>query len=203
MNLTGKPGRGQVAAGAALHADDLEAGSACRSQCERRYPGGIHQGLLRRRRPQEGQRRIDQDQQRGPRPGRLLDVPPKRAARVGLCRAARREDLLPAQPRLGSEGRSEGPAPAQEPCRGKTDRPGQCARRRMDLRPRDRERRLLRRRGSPRDLQLPAAASSSSPARSPGTPPRSSTGWPRSCGSATSTPNATGAMPRTTSRRCG
>ena len=48
-----------------------------------------------------------------------------------------------------------------------------------------------------------AAASSSSPARSPGTPPRSSSGWSTSCRSATSTPSATGATPRTTSRRCG
>ncbi len=48
-----------------------------------------------------------------------------------------------------------------------------------------------------------AAASSSSPARSPGTPPRSSMAWSRSSRWATSTPSATGATPRTTSRRCG
>ena len=48
-----------------------------------------------------------------------------------------------------------------------------------------------------------AAGLSSSPARSPGTPPRSSTGSPASCAWATSTPNATGATPRTTSKRCG
>ncbi len=47
------------------------------------------------------------------------------------------------------------------------------------------------------------AAWSSSRARSPGTPPRSSSGWPRSSALATSTPSATGATPRTTSRRCG
>ena len=51
--------------------------------------------------------------------------------------------------------------------------------------------------------ERPAAGSSSSPARSPGTPRRSSSGWPTSCGWATSMPSATGATPRTTSRRCG
>ena len=48
-----------------------------------------------------------------------------------------------------------------------------------------------------------AAAWSSSRARSPGTPRRSSTGSSTSSGSATSTPSATGATRRTTSRRCG
>ena len=48
-----------------------------------------------------------------------------------------------------------------------------------------------------------AAASSSSPARSPGTPRRSSTACATSSRSATSTPSATGATPWTTSRRCG
>ncbi len=47
-----------------------------------------------------------------------------------------------------------------------------------------------------------AAAWSSSPARSPGTRPRSSSGCATSWRSATSTPSATGATPRTTSRRC-
>ena len=47
------------------------------------------------------------------------------------------------------------------------------------------------------------AASSSSRARSRTRSPRSSSAWRTSCGSATSTPSATGASPRTTSRRCG
>ena len=49
----------------------------------------------------------------------------------------------------------------------------------------------------------PAGAWSSSPARSPGTPRRSSWAWRTSCSWATSTPSATGATPRTTSRPCG
>ena len=40
-------------------------------------------------------------------------------------------------------------------------------------------------------------------ARSPGTPPRSSSAWRASCDSGTSTRSATGASRRTTSRRCG
>ena len=44
---------------------------------------------------------------------------------------------------------------------------------------------------------------SSSPARSPTAPPRSSSASRTSCCSATSTPSATGATRRTTSRRCG
>jgi hypothetical protein len=45
--------------------------------------------------------------------------------------------------------------------------------------------------------------SSSSRARSPGTRPRSSSASRRSCGSATSTPSATGASPATMCGRCG
>ena len=64
-----------------------------------------------------------------------------------------------------------------------------------------------------RDVHLPAASCSttsrrgagsrSSRARSPAPRRASSTGWRRSCTSATSTPSATGASPATTSRRCG
>ena len=50
--------------------------------------------------------------------------------------------------------------------------------------------------------EAPAAGSSSSPARSPGTPRRSA-GAATSCASATWTPSATGATRATTSRRCG
>ena len=48
-----------------------------------------------------------------------------------------------------------------------------------------------------------AGASSSSPARSPGTPRRSSSDCGQAGRWATSTPSVTGGMPRTTSRRCG
>ena len=48
--------------------------------------------------------------------------------------------------------------------------------------------------------ECPAAAKPSSPAKSPAPPPRIKLGLQRTSTSATSTPNATGATPRTTSR---
>ena len=98
--------------------------------------------------------------------------------------------------------------------RGPADRedavlPAQPVRRREGLRP-------LHHRQLPRELRpfcllrdtfqprsRSAAGSSSSPARSPTAPPRSSSACRTSCCSATSTPSATGATRRTTSRRCG
>ena len=62
---------------------------------------------------------------------------------------------------------------------------------------------LRARPGSSSTTSASAADSSSSRARSPGTRRRSSSGSATSWRSATSTPSATGATPRTTSRRCG
>ena len=117
-------------------------------------PAGVPPRLLRRRRPQARQRRLNQDEQRRSRPGPLLDVRGRRPARIRVRRAARRAHLLPAQPRLAHAGRRQGPAPAQEPGGGSPGRPRQRARRRMDVRHRDRERRVRRRGGTARDLQL-------------------------------------------------
>ena len=77
--------------------------------------------LLRGRRPQAGQRRLDQDEQRRARAGPVLDVPPQRPAGVGVRRAARREDLLPAQPcarRRGSAPRASTCARTRPRCAG-------------------------------------------------------------------------------------
>ncbi len=118
VEFTGTPVRHAMASRAAVHRDQLQAGSSRRPQRKPRGPGSIPRRLLQGRRPQARQWRIDQDEQPGSRSGPLLDVSPRRPARVGVCRAAGREDLLPAEPCLGGESRREGPASAPEPRRG-------------------------------------------------------------------------------------
>ncbi len=141
------PGVAALAARAALHAHRPQAGPAARAQRRRPMRTRLPRGLLCRRRAEARQRRHGQDQQPGARAGSLLALPASQASRLRLRRAPRGQGLLPAQlafARSASAPRASTCARTRRrfggSCELEPDAPT------MGLRPRDRERRLLRRR---------------------------------------------------------
>src|SRR5579884_3360413 len=143
-----------VAERAALHAHRPQAGAADSAERRRSEPASFPRRLLRRRRLEEGERELDQDEQRRSRAGPVPALQRRGPGGVRLCGAPRGSHVLSAQPALRESRRREGPAPHEEPRGGAADRRRRAAGRRMGVRPRDGERRLLCGRGASGRTQL-------------------------------------------------